>query len=91
MPTYDFQCDNEKCAEEFQVFCSMSEMDNPHECPKCGESRKQKRIYKSAPMVSMNAHRFGGTKSSAGNGFNEVLKNIHERTPGSQLDKSTKI
>jgi len=89
MPTYDYECS--ECSKEFQLFCSISEMDNPHECPHCGVSVKQKRVLKSAPAVAMNAHRIGGTKSSKNGGFNEVLKNIHDRTPGSILDKSTNI
>lgn len=84
MPTYNFR--NKETNEEFEIQMSMSELDkykedNPHLV----------QFLTGAPSVSINAHRYGGTNLNKNGSFKEVLKNIHERTPGSHLNKTTDI
>ena len=41
MPTYTFECGNEKCGERFEEILKMSESDTPQECPKCKSPAKK--------------------------------------------------
>ena len=57
-------------------------------CPECKSTGMiEKRIYH-APIIG-DAVRLGITKTD--DGFKSVLKSIHTRTPGSQLDKMSKL
>jgi hypothetical protein len=66
----------------------MAEMSDPHPCPACTSPHSQ-RIMKTAPMVSMNGNNFSAAKRDKG--FKEVLNNIHTRSAGSILNKTTEI
>jgi len=42
MPTYDYECIDEKCKNKFEVFLSMSELDSiVPKCPKCNSDSKR--------------------------------------------------
>lgn len=59
-----------------------------HPCPNCSEvGCIETRIYH-APLFG-DPVRLGVSKTD--NGFKEVLQRIHERTAGSQLDKTSTI
>ncbi len=57
MPMYEYRCSN--CGEEFELLRSMSERDEPSECPKCGSRAKH-------PRRSSVVACFGGEKGSGG-------------------------
>ena len=79
MPLYDFK--NKDTGEVFEKFMSISSKEeylkeNPNIEP----------ILSSNMMI--DPFRLGIRKSDQG--FKEVLQRIHEKTPGSQLNKTTK-
>lgn len=81
MPTYDFV--NKDTGEVFEKSMKIAEreqylIDNPNIVPH----------YGSAPAIG-DPIRLGVKKVD--NGFKEVLQKIHKRSPGSQLDKTTRL
>ena len=79
MPTYNFR--DKKTGEEFEVHMRISELDeykenNPH----------LEQFLTGAPQLNF---RGVGTRSVTDSGFKEVLQKIHERTPGSELNKTS--
>ena len=77
MPTYEFR--NKETGEVTEVFMKMSAkeqylIDNPH-----------------LEQTMTQAPAFTGDHITVkkDTGFKEVLQKIHEKTPGSQLDKSS--
>lgn len=79
MPTYNFR--NKETGEEFEKFMSISAreqylLENPH----------IETMLSGAPVM-MDPVRAGVKKVDSG--FKEVLRKIHERTPGSQLNRTT--
>jgi putative FmdB family regulatory protein len=85
MPTYDYFCTN--CNTSFEVVCKISERTNEHVCPKCNSSITEQRIFLAPKRVE--SHRIGTNAKQRD--FRKVLSNIHSRTPGSLLDKTTNI
>ena len=84
MPRYDYQCG--QCQHTFTQMRSISERKNPESeaCPSCGVvGNVQQKIF-SAPL-SIDSVALGGVVEGSG-GFKEVLKGIHDRTPGSQIN-----
>ena len=84
MPLYDYECPN--CETEHQRMLSVSDGDKPTEedteCPNCLGMFKMKRLMpKSVNFI--DPVRLGVTKPPME--FKETLKEIHRRTPGSQL------
>lgn len=84
MPLYDFQCS--ECKQYFEVRCKIAERTQKKECPACG-SLNTTQAFISAPQVnadpiSNNQHR---------KGFREVLNKIHQKSPGSTLNKTTEL
>ncbi|NBP01981.1 MAG: hypothetical protein EBU90_18005 [Proteobacteria bacterium] len=80
MPLYEFV--NTETNEVFDLIMKISEKeqylrDNPHI-----------QALLSAPVM-MDPVRVGVRKPD--NGFKEVLQRIHEKTPGSRLDKTSNI
>lgn len=82
MPTYRMLCKD--CATQFEVFCKIAEMDDPHKCPQCQSTSWTREI--TAPMIC-DPVRVGARKMDSG--FKEVLQKIHEKTPGSILNKQS--
>lgn len=78
MPTYTFR--NKESGEEFDIQLRISELDQYRE-----DNPHLQSVIK-APNLNF---RGVGTKSVTDSGFKEVLQKIHERTPGSQLDKTS--
>jgi hypothetical protein len=79
MPIYNFR--NKETGEEFEKLMSISAreqylLDNPH----------IEKMLSGVPVM-MDPVRAGVKKVDSG--FKEVLHKIHERTPGSQLHKTT--
>jgi len=79
MPLYDFK--NKDTGETFEKMMSISAKEeylkeNPNIEPVLGTN------------MLIDPFRLGIRKSDAG--FKEVLQRIHEKTPGSQLNKTTK-
>ena len=88
MPTYDYTC--VKCEHVWEELRKISESSAPLEnpCPHCGEvGNVEKRIFR--PPLLGDPIRLGIMKTD--NGFKDVMRSIHERTPGSQLDKTSSI
>ena len=81
MPTYDYVCDG--CSHAFTKFCSIADRNLAVEspCPECGEP-KIRQSFGAPPML--DPHRMGRIKHS--DGFNDLLKNIKKRNPGSVLN-----
>ena len=79
MPLYDFR--NKDTGEVFEKMMSIS-----------AKEEYLKENPNIEPMLSANALidpvRLGVRKTDAG--FKEVLQRIHEKTPGSQLNKTTR-
>jgi hypothetical protein len=80
MPTYTFR--NKDTGEQFDQFMGISAREdylkqNPH----------LETIITGTP-ATIDPVRLGITKSDAG--FKEVLQRIHEKTAGSQLNKTTR-
>lgn len=81
MPTYDFR--NKQTQEVFTKIMRIAEkeqylIDNPD----------IEQVLLQAPAVG-DSIRIGGIKTD--NGFKEVLQKIHEKTPGSALNRTTNI
>lgn len=81
MPTYNFRDKNS--GEEFEIQMRISELDqykadNPH----------LEQFLTRAPAMT-DSVRMGRTGIDGG--FKEVLQKIHEKSPGSVLNKTTKI
>ena len=41
MPTYDYRCQNDKCANRWEVLKKMKDMDREESCPECGFTGKR--------------------------------------------------
>jgi hypothetical protein len=78
MPTYIFR--NKETGEQFEKIMKISELDTFR------EQNPQLETIIQSPMVC-DPVRVGARKMDTG--FKEVLQRIHEKTPGSQLDKSS--
>ena len=86
MTIYAYQCT--ECQEVFDMNKKIAERDSieSDECPACKAVGKITRLV-SAPTIG-----YGVTIGASGkppDGFREVLRNIHKRAPGSQLDKTS--
>lgn len=79
MPMYDYQCKG--CDELYERNVKIAEMNNPQECPYCGSTDSEKFIG-GAPALG-DSISLGRIKPS--DGFRDVLRQIHEKTPGSIL------
>lgn len=85
MPLYDFQCT--ECEHIFEVNCKIADKSNSRSCPKCDSSKIESRFF-SAPRqgdsiaLGLNQHQ---------RGFKEVLNNIHKRTAGSAMNRTTEL
>lgn len=84
MPTYDYKCKD--CNETFEVLCKIADMSLPRECKHCG-SLNTERFLGGAPGLGDSVS-LGMIKPP--DGFRDVLKNIHDRTPGSTLKDNSR-
>lgn len=78
MPTYIFR--NKETGEQFEKIMKISELDAFR------EQNPQLETIIQSPMIC-DPVRVGARKMDTG--FKEVLQRIHEKTPGSQLNKSS--
>lgn len=88
MPYYNYICLD--CEAEWEAFRKISERLDPtnEPCPTCQcRGRIETRVY-GAPSVG-DAFKLGISKPDGA--FKERLQRIHERAPGSQLDKTSTI
>lgn len=80
MPTYTFR--NKETGEMREEFMSISAREVYLQ-----ENPNMETVITGAPMM-VDSHRLGVTKTDAG--FKEVLQKIHDRTPGSVLNRTTR-
>jgi hypothetical protein len=83
MPTYNFK--NKKTGEISERIMKMSELDSYKEI------NPELEQYIESPMVVRSLNIGEGLLKGKNSGFKEVLQRIHERTPGSCLNRSTDI
>ena len=83
MPTYNFK--NKETGEITERIMKMSELDSYK------ETNPELEIYIESAMVVRSLSIGGGLLKGKNSNFKEVLSNIHKRTPGSCLDKTTDI
>lgn len=82
MPIYDYQC--QTCNKEFEKNVKIANMTDPQPCPECqGETL---RVIRGAPSMG-DPVRLGLIRPS--DGFRDVLRRIHAKTPGSQLNHNS--
>lgn len=79
MPTYVFR--NKETGEQFEKIMKISELDQFREANPQLETVIQAVAFGDPTKLS-STRKFD-------TGFKEVLQRIHEKTPGSQLDKSS--
>lgn len=81
MPTYEYQC--EKCEHYFTLNLSISNRNTPEEqpCPECNELHVKKVMF--TPPALGDAIRLRVRRPDEG--FKDVLRKIHDQTPGSRL------
>lgn len=84
MPLYDFQC--KECEQFFEVQCKIAERTQKKECPACGSLNTDQAFIR-APQI--NADPIGGNQHRKA--FREVLNKIHQKSPGSTLNKTTEL
>jgi putative FmdB family regulatory protein len=79
MPMYDYKCN--ACDELYEKNVKIANMNDPQECPFCGSTDSLKFIG-GAPSFG-DSISLGRVKPS--DGFRDVLRKIHDATPGSIL------
>lgn len=89
MPTYSYLC--ETCNHEFDRILKIADRDQPceQECSSCGARtiiKKVAAVATSYTITPTSAHSTGKVSDA----FKDTLQRIHERTPGSQLHKTSK-
>lgn len=91
MPTYTYFC--EKCNHKFESFRKIDNRKEPESepCPSCNEvGFVRQGVSEIAVVLSIGVSSMT-TKSLRGSAFEEKLNLIHQRTPGSNLDKASTI
>jgi putative FmdB family regulatory protein len=85
MPNYNYKCN--KCDHAFEERLMIADRKIPEQspCPECGATESVVQQI-TAPMIC-DPVRVGARKMDSG--FKEVLQKIHERAPGSELNKSS--
>lgn len=85
MPTYEYLC--EKCEYYFTNFLSISRMNEPEgePCPSCSE-KAVKKVMMTAPAIG-DAVRLHVRRPDEG--FKDVLRKIHDQTPGSKIKQNS--
>jgi len=83
MPTYNFK--NKETGEETEIVMKMSEL------TEFKESNPMLELVISGGALCRSINIGNGMLKGKNAGFSDVLKRIHQRTPGSCLDKTTVI
>lgn len=82
MPIYDYKCP--ACDHVFEKTVKMANYLEPQDCPEC--NTKSERTVVGAPGLG-DPMRLGLQRPPEA--FKDVLRRIHERTPGSQLKSNS--
>jgi len=84
MPNYNFE--NKKTGEQYTETMKMDELE-----PYLKKNKHVMQIFTQMPAFasSWNISASSGKITDRKKGFNEVLKKIHKRNPGSKLNKTT--
>lgn len=85
MPLYDYSCND--CKQLFEKQVPISKGHDPQECPEC-KSLNSSRYYGAGAPALGDPVRLGITRPD--NGFRDVLRRIHEKTPGSILNTNSR-
>jgi len=83
MPTYNFK--NKETGEETEIVMKMSEL------TEFKENNPMLELVISGGALCRSINIGNGMLKGKNAGFSDVLKRIHQRTPGSCLDKTTVI
>lgn len=86
MAIYDYICSN--CNSVTEHNKKISERDDCSEiiCPKCDSYGESVRTV-NAPLIGYSVAVNGGYGAKVPDGFKDVLKKIHTKAPGSNMDK----
>lgn len=86
MPIYNFKC--QVCLTDQDLMKKIADRDSTSQdsCTTCGVTGALNRQV-AAPLIGYSTHVNGAGKPPEG--FREVLRRIHTRTPGSQLHKTS--
>lgn len=82
---YDFLCSS--CGHKFEKLISYEKSENPQECPECKQVTANR--LPSAPLLGDSDRMFAQKKVPGA--FKDLLRNIHEKTPGSRLKETSSI
>lgn len=88
MPTYSYGCG--ECSHEFDIVLKIADRDVPvsEPCPNCGKPTVSKLVGAAATVYTLSPTSVS-KQGRVPDGFKEVLQKIHEKTPGSQLNKTS--
>lgn len=86
MAIYEYQCS--ECSAVLELNKKIADRDLVSEdtCPECQSVGTLNRLVAAPTLGYMTTT---GASSRPPDGFREVLRNIHKRAPGSQLDKTS--
>lgn len=76
---YEYACSD--CNHVFEVVKRLAEIDRVEACPQCGSQETARKIF--APGFT-TSESLGRVKAPGE--FRDLLKTIHTRTPGSQME-----
>lgn len=78
------------CSHTFELNKKISDRDDNHDviCPSCNTSGSVTRLVSSA-LVGYSTVVGNSGYGRISDGFNDVLHRIHERAPGSRMDKTS--
>ena len=88
MPIYDYTCS--ECGSHSEITKKIVERDNTENdiCTNCGSIKTLVRGISSA-LVGYSIVTSSSSYGKIPSGFKDVLNRIHERSPGSRLDKTS--
>lgn len=85
MPTYDYRCNS--CEHVFEKLVKIAQSHDPQQCPECGTADSTKLM--GAPAFGDSDRLFSQKKVP--DGFKDILRNIHEKSPGSRMKEISTI
>lgn len=86
MPTYSYKCS--KCSTEFDKVLKIAERDTPCESS-CSCGGKIEKMVGAAATVYTLSPTSVSNQGRVPDSFKDVLQRVHERTPGSILNKTS--